>query len=71
LRPASPDQLPILGPADLQGLLIATGHFRSGIMLAPVTARLIREWITESRVSIDCERFSPMRFADARHEATA
>lgn len=71
LRPASPDHLPILGPADLEGLLIATGHFRSGIMLAPVTARLIREWVTESRVSIDCERFSPMRFADARHEATA
>jgi len=71
LRPASPDHLPILGPADLEGLLIATGHFRSGIMLAPVTARLIREWVTESRVSIDCERFSPMRFADARREATA
>jgi glycine oxidase len=71
LRPASPDHLPILGPADLDGLLIATGHFRSGIMLAPVTARLIRDWVSESRVSIDCERFSPMRFADARHEATA
>lgn len=71
LRPASPDHLPILGPADLEGLLIATGHFRSGIMLAPVTARLIREWVTESHVSIDCECFSPMRFADARHEATA
>jgi len=71
LRPASPDHLPILGPADLQGLLIATGHFRSGIVLAPVTARLMREWVTESRGSVDCERFSPMRFADARREATA
>jgi glycine oxidase len=71
LRPASPDHLPILGPTDLEGLLVATGHFRSGIVLAPVTAQLVREWVTESRVSIDCERFSPMRFADARHEATA
>jgi glycine oxidase len=71
LRPASPDHLPILGPTDLGGLLIATGHFRSGIVLAPVTARLMREWVTESRVSIDCERFSPLRFADARHQATA
>src|SRR4029077_9697188 len=62
LRPASPDHLPILGPTDLEGLLVATGHFRSGIVLAPVTARLVREWVTESRVSIDCERFSPMRF---------
>jgi glycine oxidase len=71
LRPDSADHLPILGPADLEGLLIATGHFRSGIMLAPVTARLIREWITELRASLDCERFSPRRFADARREATA
>ena len=62
LRPDSPDHLPILGPTDLDGLLIATGHFRSGILLAPVTAKLIREWITEQRVSIDWERFSPLRF---------
>jgi glycine oxidase len=71
LRPASPDHLPILGPADLEGLLIATGHFRSGILLAPITARLIREWITGSSVSVDCEYFNPMRFADARREASA
>jgi glycine oxidase len=62
LRPDSPDHLPILGPTDLDGLLIATGHFRSGILLAPVTAKLIREWVTERRVSIDWERFSPLRF---------
>src|SRR3984893_514627 len=71
LRPASPAHRPIPAPADLEGLLIATGHFRSGIMLAPVTARLIREWVTGSRLSVDCERFSPMRFADARRECTA
>jgi len=71
LRPASPDHLPILGAADLEGLLIATGHFRSGILLAPVTARLMREWVTESSLCIDCERFSPMRFAAAHREATA
>jgi glycine oxidase len=70
LRPASPDHLPILGAADLEGLLIATGHFRSGILLAPVTARLMREWVTESRVSIDCERFSPLRFLEAPRETT-
>ena len=71
LRPASPDSLPILGPTDLEGLLIATGHFRSGILLAPITARLMREWVTESRVSIDWERFSPMRFAGGQREVTA
>src|SRR5580698_6481324 len=62
LRPDSPDHLPILGPTDLDGLLIATGHFRSGILLTPVTARLIREWVTTQNVSLDSARFSPMRF---------
>lgn len=65
LRPDSPDHLPILGPTDLDGLIVATGHFRSGILLAPITARLIREWVTEQRVSVDWERFSPMRFQSA------
>jgi glycine oxidase len=63
LRPDTPDHLPILGPTDLEGLLIATGHFRSGILLAPVTAKLVREWLTEKSVSTDWDRFSPVRFA--------
>jgi glycine oxidase len=72
LRPDSPDHLPILGPTDLDGLLIATGHFRSGVILAPITARVIREWVTERRVSIDWERFSPLRFeAQATKKTTA
>src|SRR6516162_667530 len=65
LRPRSPDHLPIIGPTDIEGLLIATGHFRSGILLAPITAKLIREWITSQRVSVDWERLSPMRFLEA------
>ncbi len=71
LRPDSPDHLPILGPTDLEGLLMATGHFRSGVLLTPITARLLREWITEQRVSVDWERLSPMRFAAARKQTTA
>lgn len=65
LRPDSPDHLPILGPADLDGLLIATGHFRGGILLTPITARLVHEWVTQQRVSVDWDRFSPMRFQSA------
>jgi glycine oxidase len=64
LRPDSPDHLPIIGPTDLNGLLMATGHFRSGILLAPVTARLIREWVTKQDVSVDWSRVSPMRFLE-------
>jgi glycine oxidase len=70
LRPDTPDHLPILGPTDIDGLLMATGHFRSGILLTPITARLISEWITEQRVSVDWDRYSPMRFQDARNAAT-
>jgi glycine oxidase len=72
LRPDSPDHLPILGPTDLDGLLIATGHFRGGILLAPITAQLVREWVTQQRVSVDWDRFSPMRFQSASaHSAPA
>jgi glycine oxidase len=70
LRPDSPDHLPILGPAGLEGLLMATGHFRSGILLTPITARLIREWITEQKVSLDWDRFSPLRFQTQEAEAS-
>jgi glycine oxidase len=69
LRPDSPDHLPIIGPTDVEGLLIATGHFRSGILLAPITAKLIREWMSEERVSVNWERVSPMRFVEARKRA--
>jgi len=69
LRPDSPDHLPILGPTDIDGLVMATGHFRSGILLTPITARLVREWITEQRVSLDWDRFSPMRFQSAASDA--
>jgi glycine oxidase len=68
LRPGTPDGLPLLGPGGLDGLTFATGHYRNGILLAPITAKLVREWITERRVSLDWERFSPLRFGprDAR-----
>jgi glycine oxidase len=69
LRPDTPDHLPSLGPTDIEGLLIATGHFRNGILLAPITAKSIAEWITSGNTpvvkdtSVNWEVFSPMRFA--------
>ena len=68
LRPDTPDHMPILGPTELAGLLIATGHFRSGVLLTPITAKLIGEFITEKTPSVDWEKFSPMRF-QAAHES--
>lgn len=63
LRPDTPDHLPSIGPTDIEGLLIATGHYRNGILLAPITAQLITEWITSGTTSANWEAFSPMRFA--------
>jgi glycine oxidase len=65
LRPGSPDQLPIIGPTDISGLLIATGHYRNGILLAPLTAKLIREWIMEGQTTFRAELLSPLRFSAA------
>jgi len=70
LRPDTPDHLPILGPADIEGLVIATGHYRNGILLAPITAKLIREWLTERHTSLPWAAFSPLRFAAARHASS-
>jgi glycine oxidase len=63
LRPGTPDDLPLLGPTDIDGLLVATGHYRNGILLAPVTAKLMREWITGSGGTFDAAAYSPTRFA--------
>ena len=66
LRPGTPDQLPILGPVDVDGLVFATGHYRNGILLAPITAKLVGEWIAERRTSMNWEAFSPLRFLGAK-----
>ena len=45
LRPATPDNAPILGPSGLDGLLWATGHYRNGVLLTPITAQIIAETV--------------------------
>jgi glycine oxidase len=63
-RPWAPDSLPVLGPwPGVAGLFVATGHFRNGILLAPITARVMTEWITGGQPSIDVKDFLPDRFA--------
>jgi glycine oxidase len=62
LRPGSPDGLPILGATSLKGYFAATGHFRDGIMLAPVTAEVMSQVLTGREPEINLEAFSPMRF---------
>ncbi|HEY1265422.1 MAG TPA: FAD-dependent oxidoreductase [Terriglobales bacterium] len=62
LRPGTPDGLPVLGPAAVSGYFAATGHFRDGILLAPVTAAIMAELITEGSTAHDVSAFSPDRF---------
>ncbi|MGH9968259.1 MAG: glycine oxidase ThiO [Pyrinomonadaceae bacterium] len=63
LRPRAEDSLPVLGPcAEIQGLVYATGHYRNGILLAPVTAELIAGAIADNVVSPLLGSFGPDRF---------
>ena len=48
LRPGTPDNLPVIGPGALAGLTWATGHYRNGILLAPLTAELVVETVVEA-----------------------
>jgi glycine oxidase len=62
LRPAAPDGLPLLGRvAGRPGLVIATGHFRNGILLAPITGKIVSELIADGKPSISLEPFRPDR----------
>lgn len=63
LRPGTPDALPILGATATSGYFVATGHFRDGILLAPVTARVMGQAITGERASFDLRAFAPARFS--------
>jgi glycine oxidase len=62
-RPYTEDQLPILGPGPLPGLFLATGHFRNGILLAPITAKLLTQCLLGERPSLDLSHFRYDRFS--------
>src|SRR5579875_1609533 len=62
LRPDTEDHLPILGCGEIRNLVFATGHFRNGILLTPITAQLISELILKGSTSRPLERYSPARF---------
>jgi len=62
LRPGTPDDLPILGTTNIGGYFVATGHFRDGILLAPLTAHLMAQVISGIRPDYDLSPFSSFRF---------
>ena len=62
LRPGTPDALPILGETSIPGYFVATGHFRDGILLAPITARVMADVIEGHNSGYDLSPISPLRF---------
>jgi len=61
-RPGSPDGLPFLGPIhSKKGLWVATGHYRNGVALAPITANIMADWILGQAPSLDMTAFSAQR----------
>jgi glycine oxidase len=69
LRPGTPDNAPVLGPSCLPGLVLATGHFRAGVLLAPVTADLISGYLATGELDERAAPFGPGRFSPGRQEA--
>jgi glycine oxidase len=66
LRPGTPDALPILGATPTPGYFVATGHFRDGILLAPITAKLMADVITGITSDLDIAPFALAPFALGR-----
>ena len=69
LRPGTPDNAPVIGPATLPGLVLATGHFRAGVLLAPVTADLLSGYLATGELDGLAAPFGPARFAPVGQEA--
>lgn len=65
-RPGTPDNAPVIGETPVPGLLLATGHYRHGVLLAPVTADAMLAVLGGGRLPTAVERFGVERFAGAR-----
>ena len=63
LRPATPDELPILGPSEVPGVYYATGHYRNGVLLAPITAAIVADIVEGRKPRVDIAPYSPARFS--------
>jgi glycine/D-amino acid oxidase-like deaminating enzyme len=63
LRPGTPDELPLIGPSStMRGVYYATGHYRNGVLLSPLTAKLMADLVMDGRGSPELELVKPDRF---------
>ncbi|MFF1375462.1 glycine oxidase ThiO [Streptomyces sp. NPDC058308] len=65
LRPGSPDNAPLLGPTRLPGLQLATGHYRNGVLLTPLTGDVMAHALTTGELPDEARPFTPRRFDGA------
>jgi glycine oxidase len=66
LRPGTPDNAPLLGAGALEGLHWAAGHYRGGVLLAPITGEALAAALTGEELPLEAQPFSPGRFTRAR-----
>jgi glycine oxidase len=64
-RPKPQGGLPLIGPTAVAGLFLATGHYRNGILLAPITAEAVAAAVAGDRLPVDLQPFSGARLAIA------
>jgi glycine oxidase len=67
LRPGTPDNAPVIGPSELPGLVLATGHFRAGVLLAPVTADTVAAFLRTGQPDPIWQPFGAARFTRLDH----
>ena len=65
LRPGTPDNAPLIGPGELEGMIYATGHYRNGILLAPATSEAVVTMLAGDVPEVDVDAFAPGRFVAA------
>jgi glycine oxidase len=67
-RPGTPDNGPLIGHSTVPGLLVATGHYRAGVLLAPATSDAIRRLVSDLPLPAVIEPFAPQRFSRSAHD---
>ena len=65
VRPGTPDHAPMIGPSGEANVFVAAGHYRNGILLAPITAKIIADMVLDGVTSDLAAAFSPNRFVEA------
>jgi glycine oxidase len=66
LRPGTPDDLPLIGWSAMDGLVVASGHFRNGILLTPITAEAVAAVVTGDALPAEVDACDPRRFGEGR-----